>query len=798
MSKLFTSDEIKNKLVTILDRQFGETPATASDRIFYKACAMILQDVLIEKRKQFASEKTSHGEKRVYYLCMEFLMGRSLKNNIYNLELVDEFKEALASFNVKLENLYECEPDAGLGNGGLGRLAACYLDGMATQEYLGTGYSILYEYGIFKQRIIDGWQTELPDNWLPGGDIWLSERLDRAVDIHFGGQIHEFWDNNYHHIDHVNYTSVKAVPYDMYVSGYRTKGVSRLRLWKAVSPGIDMEMFNKGDYVQALGQNSYAEAISKVLYPNDNHLEGKNLRLRQQYFLVAASIGDIVHSHLMTYGTLENLSEKVAIHINDTHPVLAIPELMRILLDDCGYSWDKAWTIVTQTFAYTNHTVMNEALERWNEDLFKLLLPRIYQIVVEINNRFTRELFERWHKDVDQINRLSIIFNHEVRMANLAVWACHSVNGVSKLHSDILKDSLFHEFYEIEPQKFKNVTNGIAARRWMYQSNPGLTQLVTDLIGDGFIKHMSELKKLEAFADDKTVLQEFARIKRENKAYFSDYIKEHTGVVIDPDSIFDVQVKRLHEYKRQHLNALHILSLYQKLKANPSTPFTPRTFIFGAKAAPGYYMAKQIIRFICALAKHIDNDPDVRGRIKVVYLEDYNVTLSEILAPASEISEQISLAGTEASGTGNMKLMLGGAITLGTYDGANVEIYDSVGDENFIRFGMSTQEVAQLKPHYNPREIYNKNPEIKGLVDVLYHGIDGNVFNEIATSLATSDPYMVLADFESYKQAHQKAEQLYSDTLGWQRMSLINVANAGMFSADRAVDDYARDIWYLK
>ena len=794
----YTQKEFDKLLKDTLISECGVTLDVASENQIYRCLATIVRQIMSDQQKKFQARAMGEGKKQVYYLCMEFLMGRSLRTSLFNLGLQDVARDVLADADIKIDNIYAQEPDAGLGNGGLGRLAACYLDGMATQEYLGTGYSILYEYGIFKQRIIDGWQTELPDNWLPGGDIWLSERLDRAVDIHFGGQIHEFWDNNYHHIDHVNYTSVKAVPYDMYVSGYRTKGVSRLRLWKAVSPGIDMEMFNKGDYVQALGQNSYAEAISKVLYPNDNHLEGKNLRLRQQYFLVAASIGDIVHSHLMTYGTLENLSEKVAIHINDTHPVLAIPELMRILLDDCGYSWDKAWTIVTQTFAYTNHTVMNEALERWNEDLFKLLLPRIYQIVVEINNRFTRELFERWHKDVDQINRLSIIFNHEVRMANLAVWACHSVNGVSKLHSDILKDSLFHEFYEIEPQKFKNVTNGIAARRWMYQSNPGLTQLVTDLIGDGFIKHMSELKKLEAFADDKTVLQEFARIKRENKAYFSDYIKEHTGVVIDPDSIFDVQVKRLHEYKRQHLNALHILSLYQKLKANPSTPFTPRTFIFGAKAAPGYYMAKQIIRFICALAKHIDNDPDVRGRIKVVYLEDYNVTLSEILAPASEISEQISLAGTEASGTGNMKLMLGGAITLGTYDGANVEIYDSVGDENFIRFGMSTQEVAQLKPHYNPREIYNKNPEIKGLVDVLYHGIDGNVFNEIATSLATSDPYMVLADFESYKQAHQKAEQLYSDTLGWQRMSLINVANAGMFSADRAVDDYARDIWYLK
>ncbi|MBC8571338.1 glycogen/starch/alpha-glucan phosphorylase [Zongyangia hominis] len=797
MNKLFTSDDIKNKLITILDREFNETPATAPDKIFYKACAMILQEVLSEKRKKFASEKTSHGQKRVYYLCMEFLMGRSLKNNIYNLELVDEFKTALASFGVKLENLYECEPDAGLGNGGLGRLAACYLDGMATQEYLATGHSILYEYGIFKQRIIDGWQTELPDNWLPGGDVWLAERLDRAVDVHFGGEIQEFWDHNYHHINHVGYSSVKAVPYDMYVSGYRTKGVSRLRLWKAVSPGIDMEMFNKGDYVRALGQNSYAEAISKVLYPNDNHLEGKNLRLRQQYFLVAASIGDIVHSHLMTYGTLENLSEKVAIHINDTHPVLAIPELMRILLDDCGYSWDKAWAIVTRTFAYTNHTVMNEALERWNEDLFKLLLPRIYQIVVEINNRFTRDLFERWHKSVDQINRLSIIYNHEVRMANLAVWACHSVNGVSKLHSDILKDDLFHEFYEIEPKKFKNVTNGIAARRWLYQSNPGLTNLISELIGDSFIKHMSKLEKLKKYADDESVLQRFAQIKRENKENFAHYLKEHTGVVLNPDSIFDVQVKRLHEYKRQHLNALHILSLYQKLKQNPGTPFTPRTFIFGAKAAPGYYMAKQIIRFICDLGRHIDNDPDVRGRIKVVYLEDYNVTMSEMLAPASEISEQISLAGTEASGTGNMKLMLAGAVTLGTYDGANVEIYDSVGDENFIRFGMSTEQVRELKPHYNPRELYNKNPEIKGLIDTLYKGFDGNTFEEIATSLATSDPYMVLADFEAYKQAQIKAEQLYSDTLGWQRMSLINVANAGMFSADRSVDDYARDIWGL-
>lgn len=794
----FSKAELKAEIEKNLMLLFSVEPEQASDDQFYKATALMVRNILTEKQKNFSAYTHSNGNKEVYYLSMEFLMGRSLKNSLYNLEIAGLASAALEEMGVKLERLYEYEPDPGLGNGGLGRLAACYLDGLASQDYTATGYCILYEYGIFKQKIIDGWQTELPDYWLPGGEIWLTPNPDQAIDVHFGGEVEEFWDYGYHHINYKNYNTVKAVPYDMPVSGYQSEGVSNLRLWKAVSAGIDMDSFNRGDYLSALRQNSMTEVISKVLYPNDSPMEGKLLRLRQQYFLVAASVGDIVNRHMSTYGTLDNLADKIAIHINDTHPTLAIPELMRILLDECGYTWERAWELTQGVFAYTNHTVMSEALEVWNEDLFKNLLPRIYQIICEINRRFCLELEQKYHQPPYAVSSMSIVQNRGIKMANLCVVGSHSVNGVSKLHSKIIQDDLFHLFYGVWPEKFTNVTNGIASRRWLLQANPRLTKFISSRIGEGYLKDFSQLSRLKAFADDPDSLKELAQVKRENKLSFSKFVQKQYGIALNPDSIFDAQVKRLHEYKRQHLNALHILYLMKKLRENPDLDLVPRTFIFGAKAAPGYYLAKQIIRLICVLQKEIENDPLLRQKLRIVYLEDYRVTLSELLTPACDVSEQISLAGTEASGTGNMKLMLGGAITLGTYDGANVEIHEQVGDENIMIFGMRTEEVDALRQRgYAPGEYYEKDPLIQDLINTLYEGISGSKFPEIADSLKNVDPYMVLADFRAYIEAQEKIQQLYRQPEVWSRMSLMNIAGSGVFCADRAVEEYAHRIWRL-
>ena len=794
----FSKAELKAEIEKNLMLLFSVEPEQASDDQFYKATALMVRNILTEKQKNLSAYTHSNGNKEVYYLSMEFLMGRSLKNSLYNLEIAGLASAALEEMGVKLERLYEYEPDPGRGNGGLGRLAACYLDGLASQDYTATGYCILYEYGIFKQKIIDGWQTELPDYWLPGGEIWLTPNPDQAIDVHFGGEVEEFWDYGYHHINYKNYNTVKAVPYDMPVSGYQSEGVSNLRLWKAVSAGIDMDSFNRGDYLSALRQNSMTEVISKVLYPNDSHMEGKLLRLRQQYFLVAASVGDIVNRHMSTYGTLDNLADKIAIHINDTHPTLAIPELMRILLDECGYTWERAWELTQGVFAYTNHTVMSEALEVWNEDLFKNLLPRIYQIICEINRRFCLELEQKYHQPPYAVSSMSIVQNRGIKMANLCVVGSHSVNGVSKLHSKIIQDDLFHLFYGVWPEKFTNVTNGIASRRWLLQANPRLTKFISSRIGEGYLKDFSQLSRLKAFADDPDSLKELAQVKRENKLSFSKFVQKQYGIALNPDSIFDAQVKRLHEYKRQHLNALHILYLMKKLRENPDLDLVPRTFIFGAKAAPGYYLAKQIIRLICVLQKEIENDPLLRQKLRIVYLEDYRVTLSELLTPACDVSEQISLAGTEASGTGNMKLMLGGAITLGTYDGANVEIHEQVGDENIMIFGMRTEEVDALRQRgYAPGEYYEKDPLIQDLINTLYEGISGSKFPEIADSLKNVDPYMVLADFRAYIEAQEKIQQLYRQPEVWSRMSLMNIAGSGVFCADRAVEEYAHRIWRL-
>lgn len=797
MKTTISTTQAKKLITDKLSHFFGVAPDVATDEQFYKAVAMIVRDELSKKNSDFRHTAKGQDSKEIYYLCMEFLMGRSLKNNLYNLGLTETFDKALSSMGVKLDNLYEQEPDAGLGNGGLGRLAACYLDGLATTGFQSMGYSLRYEAGIFKQKLIDGWQTELPDFWLPGGEVWLVPREERSCKVAFEGYIEDSWDGDFHHVNHKDANVVEAIPYDMYVSG-KGEGVSRLRLWAAKKPELDMTLFNEGSYMKAMEQSAMAEAITKVLYPADNSPEGKSLRLRQQYFLVSASIQDIIQRHLTKYGTLDNLPDKVAIHINDTHPTMAIPELMRIMLDECGYSWDDAWSIVTRTVAYTNHTVMKEALECWSEELYSRLLPRIYQITKEIDNRFRAYVWSATY-DADRVERMAVVSNGVVRMANLCVIGSHSVNGVSALHSEILKETVFNDFYNLTPKKFCNVTNGIAFRRWICQANPALTDYITSLIGDGFITKSDELEKLRQFKDDKKVLAKLDEIKHENKVRFAKIIKKRNGVDINPDSIFDVQVKRLHEYKRQQLNILNIISEYQMLKENPNADYYPKTYIFASKAAPGYFMAKKLIQLIDALSNVINNDPDVNDKLKVVFLEDYNVSLAEVLMPAADISEQISLAGTEASGTGNMKLMLNGAITLGTLDGANVEIHDAVGEDNIYIFGMKTPEVEQLKKAgYFPQSYIQNNEALAKAMAFLQNGVNGKKFDEVYYSLVNTDPYMALADFTDYQRAQREISKAYADREKFVKMSLMNISGAGIFSADRSIMDYANNIWHTK
>ena len=792
----YTKKEFEKILKDKVVSECGVTLDVASADQIYRCLAMITRQIMSDRQKEFQAKTLGQGKKQVYYLCMEFLMGRSLRTSLFNLGLNEVAEAVLSDAGIKIDTIYEQEPDAGLGNGGLGRLAACYLDGMATDCIPGTGYSILYEYGIFKQKIVDGWQQETADNWLPGGQVWIKSHPDQAQEIRFDGQAIETWEGGFHHVKYENYNSVIAVPNDMYVAGYGTQGVSKLRLWQAKAPSFDMSSFNAGNYNTAISQSASAELISKILYPNDNHTEGKILRLRQQYFFSAASVADILNNHLNQYGTLDNLPDKVAIQLNDTHPTLAIPEMMRILLDECGFGWDKAFSICQKVFSYTNHTVMAEALEKWNVDIFKMTLPRIYQIVVEMDRRARAELEKVFPGDKGKIDYMALIGDNQVRMANICAYTANSINGVSKLHSEIIKDSVFHDYYLFKPQAFKNVTNGIAYRRWLLASNPGLCKLLDETIGDGYKHDASDLSKLNKFENDKTVLKRLNEIKLTNKTSFANYLAKSTGQVIDPNSIFDCQVKRMHEYKRQHLNAMNIAAEYLYLKANPNAEFIPKTYIFGAKAAPGYYMAKQMIRMICKLGQLIDSDPAVKGKLRIVYLEDYCVSLSERLMPASEVSEQISLAGTEASGTGNMKFMLNGAVTLGTLDGANVEIADAAGQDNEIIFGMLTPEVNALKGMgYHPQAFIADDNVAMAVLDLFERGWNGENFSEVTSNLRNSDPYMVLADFKDYRRAQHTVQELYRQKETWNRMSLMNIANAGIFSADRSVMDYARDIW---
>ncbi|MBE5749971.1 MAG: glycogen/starch/alpha-glucan phosphorylase [Clostridiales bacterium] len=792
---------IKSKL----SKYFGVTPKEATKEQIYKAVVMCVRDMLLEKRSAFNKKYRAKGGKRVYYLCMEFLLGQSLKNNAYNLSIQDAFNAALKNeFKCSLEDLYEIEPDAGLGNGGLGRLAACFMDALASQNYPAMGYSIRYEYGLFKQKIVDGWQMELPDIWLPGGEVWLTQRLDKTFKVKFDGHIKEYWTENGLKIEHIDAKEVEAVAYDMMISGKDSEAVSVLRLWKAQNiRDFDMKTFSQGDYMRSMQEDNEAELISKVLYPSDNHFEGKSLRLKQQYLLVSAALQDIVNDHVRRYGSLDTLPEKAAIHINDTHPALCIPELMRILMDERGYTWDDAWSIVTRTVAYTNHTVMSEALEKWSEDLIARRLPRIHMILREINQRFCGEMWNRFPGDWDKIDRMSVFSHNQIKMANLSVIASHTVNGVSALHSDIIKDSIFKDFYEIYPEKFTNVTNGIAHRRWLCQSNPELCGLLNDCIGDGYVYDAAQLIKFKQFENDKAVLEKLNEIKKIKKLQFCEFAKKKQGVVIDPNSLFDVQAKRLHEYKRQLMNALYIISLYNDLKENPDLPMTPKTFIFGAKAAPGYYFAKQVIKLICALSEDIRKNPKINQKLNVVYMEDYCVSMAEKLMPATEISEQISQAGKEASGTGNMKFMINGALTIGTLDGANVEMREACGDENIFIFGLTAKEVDKFWAHgYNASEFYANNIKLEKVIKALNRGFNGQSFNDISNYLLTgspvADPYMCLADFGSFCEIHEKADEVYKNKLDWAKKSLNNIATAGIFASDRSIREYADRIWGLK
>lgn len=804
MEKL-TEQIVKQMIDGKLTRYFGVTPVEASREQIYKAVVMSIKDLMLEKRQQFHIKTKASRAKRVYYLCMEFLMGRSLKNSVYNLGIKNAVEAAVKHYKITLDDLYEQEPDAGLGNGGLGRLAACFLDGLATQNYPAMGFSICYQYGLFKQKIVDGWQIELPDVWLPGGECWLTQRSDKQFIVRFDGELEEKWTDHGMETVYKNAKEVEAIAYDMMVSGADSKAVSVLRLWRSRSvQKFDMQLFSQGNYDAVMREDNEAELISKVLYPSDNHYEGKSLRLKQQYFLVSASLQCIVSDHKRRYGSLSLLPQMAAIHINDTHPALAVPELMRILVDDNYFDWDTAWNITTATCAYTNHTVLAEALETWPEELICRRLPRIYGILKEINRRFCEDLWNRFPGEWDKISRMAIMAHGTVRMANLSVMGSHSVNGVSALHSDIIKGSIFRDFYDYSPEKFTNVTNGIAHRRWLNQSNPELCALLDECIGTGYGKDASRLAEFKKFENDASVLKRLEEIKKQKKIQFADYAKKQQGIIIDPETLFDVQAKRMHEYKRQLLNVLHIIADYNALRENPDADILPKTYIFGAKAAAGYEMAKQIMKLICFLSEDIKKNPKINEKLNVVYMENYNVTMSEKLMPASEISEQISLAGKEASGTGNMKFMINGALTIGTLDGANVEMSEQAGIDNLFIFGLKAQEVDEIWSNgYNSSSYYNQNYAMRKVIESLIVGFNGTSFADIANYLLrrhpVADPYMCLADYESYVQTQNAMSELYrNDKTEWNRKSLRNIAAAGYFAADRSIREYADRIWNLK
>lgn len=800
-----TEDSLRERIEGKLLNKGVVNPSTASDEQLYNATVGAIKDIMLEYRADFKNRIKAVGAKKVCYLCMEFLVGRALKNTAMNLGIFDELSHILESYGTTFDTVYQYEVDPGLGNGGLGRLAACFMDSLTAKDYVANGYSLLYENGLFKQRIVDGEQVELSDEWLSKGGVWLVPHPERAVNIRFGGSIKESFKNGRAEYINRDYDEVRAVPYDLLISGTQTNAVNTIRLWLAKPcDGTGNRDITLGRYLLNLEKGNIANELTKQLYPADNYDEGKLLRLSQQYFLVSASIQSIITDYLADYGTLEGFEEKVSIHINDTHPALAIPELMRILMDVYSYSWDDAWAVVVKTVSYTNHTVLPEALEAWRVDLFSVKLPRIYMIIEEINRRFTADLWNLYPGDWDRISRMSIIAYNQVRMANLSVVGSHTVNGVSKLHSDILKRTIFHDFYKMSPWKFTNVTNGVVHRRWLNYANPALSKFCDELIGPAYRENPSELSNLKKYSEDSEVLLKINSIKHYNKESFSYYAFNKTGKRIDPESIFDVQIKRMHEYKRQLLNVLKIIALYNELSDNPNSDMPSQTFIFGCKAAPSYVMAKRIIKLIWFLSKELESNPITRDKLKIVFMEDYNVSLAEVLIPSADISEQISLAGKEASGTGCMKLMMNGALTLGTLDGANVEIADAVGKDNIYIFGMNSKEVDELyRGGYASHKYYQSSPILKATVDRLYSKIGGEDFSHIADYLigfagGIADPFMCLGDFDSYLNVYKSCFSDYGKRDDWAGKSLINIASSGVFASDNSIKCYADTIWHTK
>ncbi|HIW26227.1 MAG TPA: glycogen/starch/alpha-glucan phosphorylase [Firmicutes bacterium] len=809
MNDFVSKETIKNAVVDSLRNLFRKTVDTATDVEIYEAAVYALRTVFTEKWIKTHDEYREKDVKVVYYLSMEFLMGRFFGNSVMNLMMYDTVREALEELGFDYNSIENTEPDPGLGNGGLGRLAACFLDSLSTMEYPAYGCGIRYHYGIFEQKIENGYQVEKPDNWLANGDFWSIKRTEYEAEVKFGGDVRtEIKDNGELKFIQENYSSVIAVPYDYPVIGYGNNTVNTLRLWEARPKNFfDLQSFNAGNYAKALEEQNIANTITEVLYPADEHIQGKELRLRQQYFFISATVQRVIARFKKDHDDFSLLPDKVAFQLNDTHPSIAVAELMRVLVDENDVPWDKAWEITTKVCAYTNHTIMSEALEKWPVELFSRLLPRIYMIIEEINRRFCIELVQKYGNNPGKIHDMSIIADGQIKMAYLAIVGSHSVNGVAKLHTEILKKQELKDFYEFYPDKFNNKTNGITQRRWLLHANRPLAGLITDTIGDGWIRDLDELNKLLPMADNGEFREKFMDIKRANKRALAEYIKMTNGVDIDPESIYDIQVKRLHEYKRQLLNVLHIIHLYFRLKAEPEMDITPRTFIFGAKAAAGYRMAKDIIKLINSVAEVVNNDPDVNGKIKVVFMANYCVSLAERLIPAADVSEQISTAGKEASGTGNMKFMLNGAVTIGTMDGANVEIHDEVGEENIIIFGLSSEETARMsREHsYNPWDMYHSDERIRRVMDSLVDGtfapdnpeLFRGVFNSLLGS-DRSDEYFVLKDFASYAEAQERLERIYKNKDEWSRMAVINTAKSGKFSSDRTIREYAKEIWNLK
>ena len=801
----FDKEKFKKELESNVRMLFRRKLEEATPQQIYQAVAYSVKDDIIDNWIETHKAYEKQDKKMVYYMSMEFLMGRALGNNMINLLCYDDVRETLEELGLDLNLIEDQEPDAALGNGGLGRLAACFLDSLATLGYPAYGCGIRYRYGMFKQKIENGYQVEVPDNWLKYGNPFEIKRDEYAVEVKFGGYVDVEMHNGRQKFVQKGYQSVRAVPYDMPIVGYGNHIVNTLRIWDAEAiNNFNLDSFDKGEYQKAVEQENLARTICEVLYPNDNHMAGKELRLKQQYFFISASVQRAIAKYKETHDDIRKFHEKVTFQLNDTHPTVAVAELMRILVDEEGLEWDEAWEITRKTCAYTNHTIMAEALEKWPIELFSRLLPRVYQIVEEINRRFVIEIQNKYPGDQEKIRKMAILYDGQVRMAHLAIAGSYSVNGVARLHTDILKKRELKDFYEMMPEKFNNKTNAITQRRFLLHGNPLLASWVTDKIGDDWITNLDHLKHLKVYVDDEKCQQEFMNIKYQNKVRLAKYIKEHNGIDVDPRSIFDCQVKRLHEYKRQLMNILHVMYLYNEIKAHPDMDIVPRTFIFGAKAAAGYYTAKLTIKLINAVADKINNDPSINGKIKVVFIEDYRVSNAELIFAAADVSEQISTASKEASGTGNMKFMLNGALTLGTMDGANVEIVEEVGKENAFIFGLSADQVMEYEKNgnYNPRDVYNNNQDVRQVLTQLVNGFyspeNPELFRALYDALLEKDTYFTLLDFDSYKEAHNRIDAAYRDEEHWARTAMLQTASAGKFSSDRTIEEYAKEMWHLE